>query len=152
MKMFKFLKASCSILFAMVFVFALSFSILQANEETGNSSCNKPCGSKDKVCDSKKQEECKAKNKSECCQAKKAKQLSSTAESDAEKVVLNVKGMTCGGCEGRVKGVLIKCAGVTDAQVSHKDGNAFVKVEDGKADMEELIKAVEGAGFPASEG
>jgi copper chaperone CopZ len=60
--------------------------------------------------------------------------------------------MTCAGCEGRVKGALTACEGVTDAQVSHKDGKAVVQVKKGNADKEELIKAVEKVGFSASEG
>ncbi|OHB47965.1 MAG: hypothetical protein A2106_02825 [Planctomycetes bacterium GWF2_40_8] len=59
--------------------------------------------------------------------------------------------MTCAGCEGRVKDALTACEGVTNAQVSHKDGKAVVQVE-GKANKEELIEAVEKVGFSASEG
>jgi copper chaperone CopZ len=67
-----------------------------------------------------------------------------------EEVVLNVKGMTCGMCENTVKTALLKCNGVKDAEVSHKEGKAVVKVEEGKAKTDELIKAVEKAGFSAS--
>ncbi len=136
--MFKNLKSICSILFAMIFVFALSFSTLQACEDDSN--CNEPCGSK----------KCEIKNNNECCLAKKSKQLS-TSESGAEQVILNVKGMTCGGCANRVKGALVECAGVKDAQVNHKDGKAVVQVENGKANAQKLIEAVEKVGFSASE-
>ncbi len=71
---------------------------------------------------------------------------------DTEEVVLNVSGMTCAGCEGRVKGALTACEGVTDAQVSHKDGKAVVQVEKGKANKDVLIEAVKQVGFSASEG
>jgi copper chaperone CopZ len=132
--MFKSLKLS-SILFAAIFV--LSFSAAQACAVIpGKACCNEPC-------------------KDEACPLKEAKAKlikASTAESsDTEEVVLNVKGMTCAGCEGRVKGALTACEGVTNAQVSHKDGKAVVQVE-GKANKEELIEAVEKAGFSASEG
>lgn len=136
--MFKNLKSICSILFAIIFVFALSFSTLQACEDDSN--CNEPCGSK----------KCEIKNNNECCLAKKSKQLS-TSESSFEQVVLNVKGMTCGGCENRVKDALIKCAGVADVQVDHKDGKAVVQVEKGKVNTQNLIEAVEKVGFSASE-
>ena len=136
--MFKNLKSICSILFAIIFVFALSFSTLQACED--DSKCNEPCASK----------RCEIKNNNECCLAKKSKQLS-TSESGSEQVVLNVKGMTCGGCANRVKGALVECAGVKDAQVSHKDGKAVVQVEKGKANPQKLIEAVEKVGFSASE-
>lgn len=131
--MFKYLKVSFISLLALIFVF--SFSVLQACETgPGKSGCNKPCS--DKECSFK---------------VTKVKQLS-TSESDSEQVVLNVKGMTCGGCESKVKGALTKCTGVKDAEVSHKDGKAVVQVEGGKVKVEELIEAVEGAGFSASEG
>jgi len=136
--MFKNLKSICSILFAIIFVFALSFSTLQACED--DSKCNEPCGSK----------KCEIKNNNECCLAKKSKQLS-TSESGSEQVVLNVKGMTCGGCANRVKGALVECAGVKDAQVNHKDGKAVVQVEKGKVNTQNLIEAVEKVGFSASE-
>ncbi|MFQ5712717.1 MAG: heavy-metal-associated domain-containing protein [Candidatus Scalinduaceae bacterium] len=69
---------------------------------------------------------------------------------NVEEVELNVKGMTCGMCENAVKAALLKCNGVKDAEVSHKEGKAVVKVEEGKAKTDELIKAVEKAGFSAS--
>ncbi len=144
--MFKNLKSICSILFAIIFVFALSFSTLQACEDDAN--CNEPCGSK----------KCEIKNNNECCLAKKSKQLSASESGKAEGVaqnaddiVLNIKGMTCGGCANRVKDALVKCAGVADVHVSHKDGKAVVQVEKGKANTQNLIEAVEKVGFSASE-
>ncbi len=74
----------------------------------------------------------------------------SYAGADNEEVVLNVKGMTCGMCENAVRSQLLKVDGVKDAEVSHKEGKAVVKVEEGKAETDELIKAVEKAGFSAS--
>ena len=129
--MFKYLKVS-SILIAVIFV--LSFSTAQACPMIpGKSGCNEPCGDK-------------------ACEVAKIKQVSTSESADTEEVVLNVKGMTCGGCESRVKSALIGCAGVKDAQVSHKDGKAVVEVEKGKANKEKLIEAVEKVGFTASEG
>ena len=129
--MFKYLKVS-SILIAVIFV--LSFSTAQACPMIpGKSGCNEPCGDK-------------------ACEVAKIKQVSTSESADTEEVVLNVKGMTCGGCENRVKGALNGCVGVKDAQVSHKDGKAVVEVEKGKANKEKLIEAVEKVGFAASEG
>ncbi len=135
--MFKPLKLSIIIFVAVMFIFTLSFSALQACVVVpGKACCSEPC--EDEACPMKEA---------------KAKLLKiSTAESaDTEEVVLNVSGMTCAGCEGRVKGALTECEGVTDAQVSHKEGKAVVQVE-GNANKEELIKAVEKVGFSASEG
>ena len=147
--MFKSKLLKASFIFLFVAVLAFSVSTLQACENDAD--CDKPCGSK--ACEYKKDSETKqvSETKKACCLSKQAKQLS-TAESSNEEVVLNVKGLTCGGCEGRVQGALTKCEGVKDAQVSHKDGKAVVQIEDGKAKVEELIKAVESVGFSASEG
>ena len=68
-----------------------------------------------------------------------------------EEIVLNVEGMTCSGCENAIKSALLKCDGVKDAEVNHKDGKAVVQTEGSKAKTDELIKAVEKAGFTASE-
>ncbi len=131
--MFKFLKPSFISLFAVVFVFAFSFSALQACEMNPDKSCCiKVCGD-------------------EGCALKKARQVSAS-ESGSDEVVLNIKGMTCGACSNLVKGKLSECEGVKNAEVSHADGKAIVHVESGKAKVEDLIKAVEDAGFSASEG
>ncbi len=133
--MFKPLKLSIIIFVAVMFIFTLSLTALQACVVVpGKSCCSEPC-------------------EDEACPIKKAKLLKvSSAESgNTEEVVLNVSGMTCAGCEGRVKGALTACEGVKDAQVSHKDGKAVVQVE-GEANKEKLIEAVEKVGFSASEG
>lgn len=134
--MFKFLKLSCISCFAVMFAFVFSFSALQACSMIPDKSCcNEPC-------------------KDEACAYKEAKliKVSTDESSSTEEVVLNVNGMTCGACENKVKGALIVCEGVKDAQVSYKDGKAVVEVEKGKANKEKLIEAVEKAGFAASEG
>ncbi len=129
--MFKYLKVS-SILIAVIFV--LSFSAAQACPMIpGKSGCNEPCGDK-------------------ACEVAKIKQVSTSESADTEEVVLNVKGMTCGACEVKVKGELIVCEGVRDVQVSYKDGKAVVEVEKGKVNKEKLIEAVEKVGFVAEEG
>ncbi len=136
--MFKALKLSSIIFVAVMFIFTLSFSALQACVVIpGKACCSEPC--EDEACPMKEA---------------KAKLLKiSTAESaDTEELVLNVSGMTCAGCEGRVKGALTACEGVTDAQVSQKDGKAVVQVEKGKANKDVLIEAVKQVGFSASDG
>lgn len=67
-----------------------------------------------------------------------------------EEIVLNVEGMTCGACENAVKSQLLKVDGVKDASADCKKGKAVVNVEGGKANVDELIQAVEKAGFSAS--
>ncbi len=67
-------------------------------------------------------------------------------------VTLNVKGMTCGGCESKVKNVLSALNGVSDVKVSHKDGKAELHLEEGKASVDDLIKAVKKLGYKVTEG
>jgi len=111
--MFKSLKLSGTVFIAMMFAFALSFSVVQA-------SCT--------VCE------------------------------DVEKnpktkdVTLNVKGMTCGGCESKVKNVLSALNGVSDVKVSHKDGKAELHLAEGKVTVDDLIKAVKQLGYKVTEG
>ncbi len=144
--MFKFLKVSFISLLALIFVF--SFSALQACEMgPDKSGCNKPC--KDVACAHK------AKLMKVSCGVCGKTDESGSAEGvaqNADDIVLNIKGMTCGGCENRVKGALTACEGVKDVHVSHKDGKAIVHIEKGKANKEKLIEAVEKVGFTVSEG
>ncbi len=85
-------------------------------------------------------------------------QASCTVCEDVEKhpktkdVTLNVKGMTCGGCESKVKNVLSALNGVSDVKVSHKDGKAELHLAEGKASVDDLIKAVKTLGYKVTEG
>ncbi len=67
----------------------------------------------------------------------------------AAEVVLDVKGMTCGGCENKVKTALMNCEGVKACEVNWKEGKAMVKVSKGSVNTAEMIKAVKGTGFSA---
>ncbi len=59
-------------------------------------------------------------------------------------LVLAVGGMTCGGCAGAVSRALSQVPGVLAAQVDLAQGRATVT---GSARAEDLIRAVEAAGF-----
>ncbi len=138
--MFKKFRLSCIILVVAVFTFVFSFSALQACTVIPEKGC---CSERDKSNCSK-----------EACAYKEAKLVRvSTGESaHAEEVVLNIKGMTCGGCANKVKGALSACEGVKDVQVSYQDGKAVVHVEDGKSDIHVLIEAVKHLGYKVTEG
>ena len=84
------------------------------------------------------------------CLNPKPYELAEGKSTNEEEIELKVKGMTCGACEGAVKRALASCKGVISAEVSHEEGKAIVKVEKGKAKTDELINAVEKAGFSAS--
>ena len=138
--MFKPLKLSCIIFAAVIFTFALSLSVLQARPMIGEKSC------------------CEEAGKYDTAEYKEARviQVSCTVCENVDKhpktkdVTLHVKGMTCGGCEGKVKNALSACNGVSDVKVSHKDGKAELHLEEGKASVDDLIKALKHIGFKAS--
>jgi copper chaperone CopZ len=66
-----------------------------------------------------------------------------------EQVVLNIHGMTSEKDAEAVKAALLKCNGVKDAKVSHKEATAVVTASE--ADYDELTEAVESAGFSVVE-
>lgn len=59
-------------------------------------------------------------------------------------VVLAISGMTCGGCAGAVGRALSQVPGVAEARVDLAKGQATVT---GTARAEDLVRAVEAAGF-----
>ncbi len=63
-----------------------------------------------------------------------------------ETVELSIRGMSCSGCASAVKRVLSGVGGVTRARVDLPSGRASVE---GAARAEDLIRAVEAAGYDA---
>ncbi len=61
--------------------------------------------------------------------------------------VLNVTGMTCGGCTGSVANALKAVAGVDDVNVSLSTGEATVQYDERQTSPEQLKSAVKGAGY-----
>ena len=61
--------------------------------------------------------------------------------------LLNVTGMTCGGCTSNVTNALKAVAGVGDVSVSLSDGEATVQYDEKRTSPEQLKAAVKGAGF-----
>ena len=66
-----------------------------------------------------------------------------------ETLKFQIDGMTCGGCSGRVKGVLELNLNVKSAEVSHEENSGIVKTN-GKITAEELVKVIEQTGFSAA--
>ncbi len=140
--MIKPLKLSGAVFIAIMLTFALSFSVLQACAVIPKKAC------------------CEKEGKYDTVEYKEARviQVSCTVCEDVDKhpktkdVTLNVKGMTCGGCESKVKNVLSALNGVSDVKVSHKDGKAELHLAEGKVTVDDLIKAVKKLGYKASEG
>lgn len=66
-------------------------------------------------------------------------------------VELSVQGMTCDGCAARVREALQAVEGVISVKVELKEGEAEVHAKKG-LDPQELVEAVEKAGFKAKVG
>lgn len=63
--------------------------------------------------------------------------------SETEICTLDVAGMTCAGCEAAVRNAARKVDGVTDVEVSHKDGTAAtVRYDSSKTTREAIAKVI----------
>ena len=62
----------------------------------------------------------------------------------SNELVVNVEGMTCNGCSGRLQKVLAREDGVTSARVSLEEKRAFVS---GQITTDRIKELVQGAGF-----
>lgn len=68
----------------------------------------------------------------------------------ANKVTLEVQGMTCAACPITVKKALKKVPGVAEVTVYYKSGTAEVSYDPKKVTPENLAKATTTAGFPTT--
>jgi len=73
--------------------------------------------------------------------------LASAAE---RTVTLTVENMYCEACPYMVKKTLEHVSGVSKATVSFKEKTAIVTYDDGKTDVNKLIAATTGAGYPSA--
>jgi copper chaperone len=64
-----------------------------------------------------------------------------------ETVTLNVKGMSCQGCVGSVTRVLKATPGVDAVNVQLESGQAQVSFDPARANLDDLRRAVEDAGY-----
>lgn len=62
---------------------------------------------------------------------------------------LKIEGMRCDGCVKSVTRVLSALPGVRSVEVSLAEARASVRYDPGKAGVDEMRRAVEGAGFRA---
>ena len=63
------------------------------------------------------------------------------------KIEFIISGMTCTGCEVHVKSEVSKLKGIIIAQVSYEKGNAIVKFDSKKTNIEEITKAINSTGY-----
>ena len=66
------------------------------------------------------------------------------------RVVVPIKGMTCGGCCVPVETALKKVEGVVDAKANYEKGQATVTYEKDKVTVEKIVDAINTTSFKAS--
>lgn len=76
--------------------------------------------------------------------------LAAVAMASEDKVTINIDGMSCNGCVGKVTKTLEKIEGVKTAQVTLKPGSATVLYDNQQTDSDALMKAVAGLGYKAN--
>ena len=84
--------------------------------------------------------------KAECAKKDGAKK-ECPASACADKVVLSVAGMTCGGCENKLKTALTAVEGVTVNQVCSKSGKACLQFDEEKVSRDDISAAIARTGF-----
>ncbi|MDM7913481.1 MAG: heavy metal-associated domain-containing protein [Methanotrichaceae archaeon] len=72
-----------------------------------------------------------------------------TTMADIKKVEIKVAGMACAGCSGAVEKALSGIDGVKEARVDLAKKTAFVEYDSGRITVEDLKKAIQGAGYKA---
>lgn len=63
-----------------------------------------------------------------------------------KRVVLKIRGMTCGKCPVKIEKALDKIEGIKKARVSYRKHHAVVIYDEGRVTVEEIAKAVAVAG------
>ena len=86
-----------------------------------------------------------------CAQSgKNADESSQEIEIAAEnlmQVSLEVKGMTCEGCENAIVTSINKLEGIQEATASHKEENTVVSFDAAKTDVEAISQSITSAGY-----
>ena len=68
--------------------------------------------------------------------------IEQSAITDSSKIVLNIEGMTCGGCESQINRVLNKTEGVISCNASYKDASVTIIYDKEVTDSEGLSKII----------
>ena len=66
------------------------------------------------------------------------------------RVVVSVKGMTCGGCCVPVETAVRKLEGVVDAKADYEEGRATITYEKDKVTVKKIVDAINTTSFKAS--
>lgn len=68
-------------------------------------------------------------------------------EKPTQKLVLDIKGMTCSGCEAHVEQAANKVEGIEKAKASYTEGKAEIEFDPAKTNPEKIIEAVKTTGY-----
>ena len=85
-----------------------------------------------------------------CCDSSSKESTKETVKIDKKnvlKTVINVEGMTCGGCESAIQGNLSKLDGVVSVKASHTAKTTVVEYDESQITQEELKKAIVETGY-----
>ncbi len=108
--------------------------------------CSKPC---DMPCPGARATTASAKA---CCMDKGASVTTSAATPASAHTLFGVAYMVCSGCEAQVAEAIKKVEGVRSVGVCHKSGIADVDFDSEKCSSNDIVKAIENAGYHAQEG
>lgn len=75
------------------------------------------------------------------------KQIIVISSNNIQEVKFNVSGMTCASCEEHVKNEVNKLPGIINVSANSKEGNVFIKFDNGKTNKEAILKAINATGY-----
>lgn len=76
--------------------------------------------------------------------------IPTTAETKAERVLIAIEGMHCGGCASGIKAMLKRTSGVISAEVSFEEKQATVEFDPSATSREKILEAITNMGYKAS--
>ncbi len=62
-------------------------------------------------------------------------------------LLINVKGMKCGGCENQVRDAIMACNGVSQVKASHQTASVEVEYDPTITDLDAVRKAIHSKGY-----
>jgi len=60
---------------------------------------------------------------------------------------LSIDGMSCGGCSGRLTGLLEKAPGINAVSLSHENDNGEITIDEAVTSKGQVVEIIEKAGF-----
>ena len=81
------------------------------------------------------------------CSDTAAKKDTKTNESKVVMKTINVKGVTCEGCEGAIVDYVTKIDGVVSSKASHIKESVIVKYDEAKTDIDAISKVISSSGY-----